>query len=380
MKPPERFYFLDNLRAVVIILVIVLHAAITYMAFAPEWWYVLDPERSLFFTVLVLLVDVPIMLVMFFAAGYFALPSLLKRGAPAFLRDKFKRIALPWIFGVLLLAPPTAYMIYFSRGAPVSLLEFWRGDYWGVAYQQSVYWFLGILMLLFGLLALAYTLNPRLHNLVPTVTVPSGGLFVGFLALMTVGFLAMNLIFPLEAWSHIYLFMYQPVRLPLYFGYFILGLLAYRHSWFSHAGYKPRLALWLVLFVASGLLYLGYRLSLPLELQTTLWLKAGTAILFNSFCFSALMFGVALFRRFVNSDSAFWRSQSANSYGIYYLHPLFLYPLAFLFVRVPISIYLKFVIITGLTWLLSWGVSALILQPLHILSESTASQPRPVRA
>ena len=88
MKPSERLYFLDNLRAVVIVLVIVLHAAITYMAFAPEWWYVLDPERSLFFTMVVLLVDVPIMLIMFFVAGYFALPSLAKRGRPLFLREK----------------------------------------------------------------------------------------------------------------------------------------------------------------------------------------------------------------------------------------------------------------------------------------------------
>ncbi len=379
MKPSERLYFLDNLRAVVIVLVIVLHAAITYMAFAPEWWYVLDPERSLFFTMVVLLVDVPIMLIMFFVAGYFALPSLAKRGAATFLSDKFKRIGLPWIFGVLLLAPPTAYMIYFSRGAPLSLLDFWRGDYWGVGYQQSVYWFLGILMLMFVLLTLAYNLSPALRSLAPTVTRPSSGLFVTFLGLMTVGFLAMNLIFPLDAWSHIYLFMYQPVRLPLYFGYFILGVLAYRQSWFSSTGYQPRLVVWLPLFVVSGLLYLGYRLTVPLEIQTTLTLKAGTALLFNGFCFSGLMFGVALFRTFFNSDSAFWRSQAANSYGIYYLHPLILYPLALLFVSVPISIYLKFIIITTLTWLLSWGISALILQPLHILSESTPSPRKPVR-
>ena len=46
-----RLFFLDNLRAFAIVLVIVLHASITYMLFAPAWWYVLDPDRSLFFTV-----------------------------------------------------------------------------------------------------------------------------------------------------------------------------------------------------------------------------------------------------------------------------------------------------------------------------------------
>jgi len=33
-----RLFYLDNLRAVVIVLVIVLHASITYMAKPPEWW------------------------------------------------------------------------------------------------------------------------------------------------------------------------------------------------------------------------------------------------------------------------------------------------------------------------------------------------------
>src|SRR5512145_1854502 len=112
---PDRHHALDNLRVCVIFLVVLLHAALSYMAYAPEWWYVLDPRRSLFFTGLVLVVDVPIMLIMFFLAGYFTPASLAKRGPQAFLRDKVVRIGLPWLFCSLVLAPPTAYMIYYSR-------------------------------------------------------------------------------------------------------------------------------------------------------------------------------------------------------------------------------------------------------------------------
>jgi fucose 4-O-acetylase-like acetyltransferase len=89
MANSERLYFFDNLRAFVIVLVIVLHASITYMAYAPTWWYVLDPQNSTFFTWLVLLIDVPIMPILFFTAGYFALPSLQKRGIKRFLQEKF---------------------------------------------------------------------------------------------------------------------------------------------------------------------------------------------------------------------------------------------------------------------------------------------------
>ncbi|GAB4429897.1 MAG: acyltransferase family protein [Anaerolineae bacterium] len=359
----KRLYFLDNLRAFVVFLVIVLHGAITYMAYAPPWWYVLDPNNSLFFTALVILVDVSIMMVMFFVAGYFAYPSLVKRGSGQFIKDKFVRIGLPWIFGALLLAPPTAYMIYFSRGAPVTLAQFWAGDFWGVAYQQSVYWFLGILFLQFALLALAYAASERLRGLNRSAASPSWLFFTGFAALMTLAFLGMNQLYPPDTWTHVYLFVFQPLRLPLYFGYFILGLMAYQRGWFTEEGYTPGWG-WVALFVVSGVLYLSYRFTIPTIMQTTLPLQAGNAILFNVYCLAGLMAGIAIFRRAVNGNGWFWASQARNSYGIYYVHPLILYPLAYLFVPLQLSVFVKAPLVILLGWLLSWGVSAVILTRL----------------
>jgi len=112
MNQSGRITFLDNLRAFVIVLVVILHGSMVYMVGAPEWWYVVDTQNSLFFTILVLLIDVPIMLIMFFIAGYFAMPSLVKRGPEQFLKDKFIRVGAPWLVGVFFLAPLTAYMVY----------------------------------------------------------------------------------------------------------------------------------------------------------------------------------------------------------------------------------------------------------------------------
>jgi len=246
MPPAKRLYFLDNLRAFVIMLVIVLHASITYMAYAPVWWYVLNPQNSLFFTMLVLLIDVPIMQIMFFISGYFAMPSLQKRGSASFLKDKCIRIGIPWVLGSLLLAPPVAYLTYFSRQVPVGFLEFWRTDFWTKLYQQSVYWYLGILFLFFLLLALVYKWNSCLKASLPRLTRPSWKLFVGFTALMTVFFLVINLFYNIDDWSHLwYLFVFQPVRLPLYIGYFFLGIYAQQHDWLSAEGYRPAISTWL---------------------------------------------------------------------------------------------------------------------------------------
>jgi peptidoglycan/LPS O-acetylase OafA/YrhL len=375
MNSPSRIYFLDNLRAFVILLVVVLHGSMTYMAYAPSWWYVLDPQNSLFFTLLVLLIDIPIMLIMFFIAGYFALPSLSKRGSREFIKDKFVRVGIPWLVGALFLAPPTAYLIYYTRAAPITFLEFWATEFWGEGYQQSVYWFLGVLFLFFLVLSLVYTLSGRLRSAKQRPTLPSWRLFAGFWALMTLAMLLMNQIFPeADTWFRDwYILVFQPLRVPLYIGYFSLGLYAHLHGWFTKEGYRPRLALWAALAILSGLLYLGYRLFvMPAVPQTALLIQAGYAILFNAFCLSALLAGAAFFQQRVNQVTPFWSSLALSSYGIYFIHPLILYPLAYLFVPISLPLFLKAPLVITLGLLLSWAVSALILTKAPLLQRAFA--------
>ena len=192
MNQSGRITFLDNLRAFVIVLVVILHGSMVYMVGAPEWWYVVDTQNSLFFTILVLLIDVPIMLIMFFIAGYFAMPSLVKRGPEQFLKDKFIRVGAPWLVGVFFLAPLTAYMVYVRWGTPVTYLQFWITDFWTVAFQQSVYWYLGVLFSFFFLLVLAYDISERLRSAEQRVSIPTWKLFLSFWALMSLGMLFMN--------------------------------------------------------------------------------------------------------------------------------------------------------------------------------------------
>ena len=361
----NRLYFLDNLRAAVVGLVIVLHASITYMAYPPTWWYVLDRQSSLAFTQLVLLIDVPIMPIMFFIAGYFALLALKKRGARQFLKDKAVRVGIPWVLGVLFLAPPTAYIIYWSRGVPKSLWEFWTNDFWSPQmFQQSVYWFLGILMLLFALLAWVYQISPRLRAAVPRPSQMAWRALGVFGALVTALFLLVNLAFPIDAWSHNYLFVYQPVRAPLYLGYFSLGVYAYLHGWFTAEGFNPHGGPWGAAALLTGLGYLACRMT-P---GTGPMLFVATSVLFNAFCLSALMASVALFQRSVNGAGRFWHSQAANSYGIYYVHPLILYPLACLLVNVALPVGIKAPVLIVSTILLAWGVRALVLRRTPLLS------------
>ena len=191
---------------------------------------------------------------------------------------------------------------------------------------------------------------------------------------MSLGMLLINQFFPIDTWyTQAYILVFQPLRMPLYIGYFGLGIYAYLSGWFSVEGYKPRLLAWAGLWLISGLLYLGNRLLvMPTSPEPTLVIQMAHAISLNAFCLSSLMAGAAMFQQKAGGSNRFWRSLSANSYGIYYVHPLVLYPLAYVFVSVSLPLFVKAPLVILLGLFLSWAVSALILTKVPILRRAFA--------
>ncbi len=368
LAPAGRLHFLDHLRAMIIVLVIVLHASMTYMASPPEWWYVIEPRNSRVFTLLVLGLDVPNMQVLFFIAGFFAYSSIQRHGPSRFFRQKLARIALPWVVGVVCLAPLTAYLITVTRASAKPYLEFWQTDFWGPYFQQSVYWFLGILLVLFALLTGFVNSGARWQHLERQAAQPTWSLFAKFWAATTLWFLICSLVAPADTWiNSLKLLSFQPARLGLYLGYFGLGLYADRTGWWRENGYRPTLSPWLPLALASGAAYLALRLNWPSgNSLAPLLLQAA---LFNAFCLSALMAGLALFRRFGDRPSWLWSSLARNAFAIYYVHPLILYPAAYMALFVEIPIFLEAALLILFTTAAAWGAGALVLTRWPVLRD-----------
>ncbi|WP_320174824.1 acyltransferase family protein [Maridesulfovibrio sp.] len=337
----QRMFFLDNLRAITIFGVVILHVSLCYMKFAPQWWFVVDPQQSMFFTYAVMLIDVPIMAIMFFLAGYFALPSLQKHGMSGFWAGKFKRIIIPWVLGVLFLAPPAMYMILLSRGKAPSFWEFWAGPFWTTMYSQSVFWFLGLLALFYLILSCCYNYFPSLQNPPRMSRNPSPLLSVFFIAISSGIFLGMNQFFPVDTWiTDYYVIVFQPLRLFVYLLYFWLGILAWKRNWFTRQGYTPRLLPWSIVCLVSAVVYLTFKGMMHAR-GTELSIQLGNALSFNIFAYSTLMAGVALFKAFVNSSNDFCKSFSACSYGLYLFHSLAVYYGAYYLLGMDASPFIK---------------------------------------
>ncbi len=339
----RRLEALDNLRSFIILLVVVFHAAMSYMLFAPAWWYVVDTRQSLGFFCFVMIADVFIMPVMFLLAGYFGLPSLLRKGEEAFAREKLKRVGIPWVVGTLFLAPATTYFIWLSRTrTPPAYLHFWTHTFFSTYFEQAQFWFLGVLLLFYFGLMIARSASEKLRWLQPGSGRPALWFFAGFVALTSVVFIAVNQQVNDYAWVPVsYLLVIQPTRFSLYIFFFALGVHGYRRRWFTANGYNPRIATWLPLSLVLGAAFMMYKLAFGLKLDQLRY-RVGNDVLHCTFCLAAVFALIAVFQKCLNCTSKLWRGLSRNSYAIYCVHMVIVPPLALLIRPLPWNIVAKF--------------------------------------
>src|SRR5579884_4243052 len=95
---PKRLLFIDNLRWTMIVLVITMHAAVTYSNMG-RWYYnekaSLDRASFLFFATYQSWLQAFFMGLLFFIAGYFVPAKFDSKGTARFLRDRAIRLGIP---------------------------------------------------------------------------------------------------------------------------------------------------------------------------------------------------------------------------------------------------------------------------------------------
>ena len=344
-----RLYFLDNLKWFIIWLMVVFHGAMCYMAYAPDWWYVVDKAQPvLSATLFVCWADIFIMPVMFFISGYFGLMSMARHGMLLFWQKKVARIILPWLFGSIFIAPAVTYIILASRHAAMGFGTFYTTLFWGPLYEQAQYWYLGALLALYVLLMLVVWIFPCLCE--QRAGTPGAGLFVAMFlgAAVSIGLISLHM-HP-DTWRFFaYILVLQPVRIPLYIMVFFVGAWAWRQKWFADGGYVPRVGRWGTAFVLTGGVYLGQKFVLPvwgLDAGQMVWLNAVTM---GAFAISSLFFLLGFFRRYFNYAGRLLSVLGGTSYGVYYLHMPVLFPLAWFFVGVDMNVYLKYICVCIMT-------------------------------
>lgn len=358
----KRMYFLDNMRSATIVLVIIFHAALAYMNYVPKWWYVIDSQKTLAADIFVIWADVFIMPLMFFISGYFAIRSYKKNSHHQFWSSKIKRIALPWIFGVVIIAPVIAYMFIISRHLSLSFSKFYLQIFWSNAgYQQAHYWYLGALLALYVLMSAAYKLlNNKLS--IYKNDHPSKLFFLSILFIGSLSSAVINLYYPTGHWIHpLFLIYLQTTRIPFYIIYFFLGSIAYENNWLQSNTYIPKFSLSTMLFIFASIIYIIYTLFAPsLIINKTIFIFL-YAVLYSIFCLSAVMGSIAIFYKLFNYTTPFMTALSKAAYPMYYIHFLIILTLNYLFQPISISPFIKYFLVCIIGLILCFGISKFLL-------------------
>lgn len=388
LKYSNRVIFMDNLRYLMVLLVVVLHASVSYCNLVP-WWAVRD-RTSTAMDILLVGLDIFLMPVLFFIAGYFSIPSFRCYGAGKFIKKKFKRLGIPLLISAPITGCLFAYIYHTTRGSlgsDSSLLGHWL-IYLGTAlefhigqipainhFSHSHLWFMSVLLFFFLLYALLRSMRPRktVSGTRPSAAAISKNILATFAIVglgsalsMVVGTFVFARPENPEPWFIIAnVVQFQPHKLIMYALYFGMGIYAHRTHWFSFGSFPGNIAIWslssLVLFIAM-LVTLKEMMSNFSPGLLMVWL------LMRSFCCLSIlgMFLTFSVRRW-NRPGRLDALLSANSYHIYILHfivVLLLQLMLLQWTQGPVLI--KFCIVSVAAIAASLGLSHYLFKPYPV--------------
>jgi hypothetical protein len=285
------------------------------------------------------------MTVLFFLSGYFAPPSFAKRGRKSFLKDKFTHIGVPWILGTVLVAPFFAYASYLGYGLPsIPAREFISKWFFGTFYQQSNYWFLGVLftcLAVYGQFYAEYTGTDAAKE--PSRRTP-WRLCLTLFSFSAATYYVAACVSPSEGWINVgYVLYFQQARVAGYAAVFALGVHGWRNRWFTSQGWSPNITVWSAAALPSSILLLVWKFALAHTMRPEINAIC-ESVLYNAVSISMTFFLTGLFLKF---QEMFRRPAiffAPHAYGIYWLQQVVLMPFLYIVKPYDVPIALKFAV------------------------------------
>lgn len=345
---PARLPWVDHLRTFVIVLVVNMHACVTF-SHVGDWYYMRDPEPTLAAKFPFILWQAQLqsffMGLMFFLAGYFAHKSLARRGAGSFTRERLFRLGLPTLLYMLVIHPFILLGLnpwhYDFGPAGKFYFSFVRtGRFLG---SSGPMWFAFALLIFCLILAAwrrAWSGRPaELGAAGPSASgAPSAAKVWLFAALLGVATFAVRLVQPIGT----NVLNMQLCFFPQYIAFFAAGVFAARRGWFLPlaASAQARRAGWVALIggplALSALMLAGVASGKIADFVGGWhWQAFGLALweqLTGVGCSLGLL---ALFSRCMNRDNRLLRWLSDRAFGVYVLHPPILVALTMAFSSLP---------------------------------------------
>lgn len=364
-EQPKKIYYINHLKVLLTILVVLHHSFITYGA--PGGWYYSQKTTNagalIPMTMFVAINQAFFMGFFFFLSAYFIGPSFERKGTARFLGDRLLRLGLPLVFYSTILSPMLSYLVYyFAEGHHITYLQYLGGFHSWIDF--GVLWFVAALLLFTLIYALWRTVIK--NNSSKSLPVPSAGIII--LHAIIVGFFSfwVRTAFPV-GW------VLKPLGFQLghfsqYITLFIFGLMAYKNNWLNalppKTGKRMSITVILLVLVFPGFYIIKQKTDMPLE-----WFSGGwhwQALLYavweQVIGFSIITMLLCYGKKLWNKPSAILDKLSRYTFAVYIFHPLVLISLSMIAMDWAIDPALKLLVVGPLAVLGSFLLASVIVR------------------
>lgn len=356
----SRDLYIDRLRSVMTVFVILHHTAITYGA--PGGWFFneLHPSgspSSLLLTLFVATNQAYFMGFFFLLAGYFTPGSLERKGYARFLGDRFLRLGLPLLAFVLILGPLTDALVRDAQGKGfwATLVYLWQHT---VIITGPMWFVQALLMLSMGYCiwrAIAgASLTPAQRDPRPVPAnrwwlISALGVGIAALAIRQIVPTGVNIIGLQLGYFASYIFL------------FALGIAAWRHDWLRQLEWKHARA-WIIGLLLSWpimplAIFVAMRVNGPGKSNFSgglSWPAIVYAMWEPFVAWGLIAAWLIVFRALMNRPSSLWAWLNRRAYAVYFIHPPVLVGIALLLRAWTAPALVKFGVVGGLSCAACW--------------------------
>ncbi len=354
----DRLLFIDNLRTMLTMLVVLHHLAVTY-----TWsvgWYYHEPlgEGAAFhvLSVFIRLTQAFFMGAFFLIAAYFIPGSYERRGALSFIDERILRLVIPLLIYRFGIAPAISVSVgWFAYDRRPSVAAYWDSE------RSGPLWFLELLLVLTaGWLLWQRVWPARMVAVPPSSAPPTRRGVVTFALLLGLATWLFRIWLPVYSYIG-WVDFPTPAFLPQYVALFVVGLVASRRNWFTTIpSWTGKAGLVAIVGVSCTLL--------PLSMvgPATAWTGNGTpqALAFSLweavFCVGTCLALLTFFRSRCDWQGPRLRWLSRENYAVYIIHAPVIVFIALALMPLDLPTLAKFVLSVAvgipLCYLVAWSL------------------------
>jgi len=371
---------LNNLRGMVILIVVAFHSVSAYLgslapsAYAfdkpPYLWRafpIVDTHRWFGFDIFCAWQDVCLMCLMFFLSALFTWPSLERKGTWGFLNNRLLRLGMPCLFGLTIMMPIALYPVYRVTATDPSVSAYLRHLFALPFWPNGPMWFLWQLLALTFVAAALHAVAPRFVEFLTKRSAGAGERPFRYFVFLTIAavlaYVPMALVFTPMRWANSGLFAVQFCRPLLYTVVYLAGLAmgarGLGQGLFAPDGkLAPQWTRWVTGALLAFMLWIGLAaLSMSEKNNGPLLVQIGADIAFALACISGCFAAFAVTLRFGASPSRLLGSASENAFGIFVLHYPFVVWLQYALLGTALFAIAKGTLVFAASLVCSWALA-----------------------